>query len=176
MFLRVFDKFFFQHGPTFIFPFNQQQAVAAASASVRPGSSKLSTGAPGGLGGGASGAASSATVSSSTTAAAPALSFNYPNMGANETQYLAILQNNPYSFPIPAAVGAPPNYRANPHAQPMPMFNGSFYPSQMIHPSQIPQPPPPQQAPPAQPQNHHPSQPHQIPQTHQSSNISTSSS
>lgn len=68
MFLRVFDKFFFQHGPTFIFPFNQQQAVAAASASVRPGSSKLSTGAPGGLGGGASGAASSATVSSFTTA------------------------------------------------------------------------------------------------------------
>ncbi|KAI3525704.1 hypothetical protein L1887_04714 [Cichorium endivia] len=164
------------HGPAFIFPFNQQQAVAA-SASVRPGSSKLSTGTGGSLGGGASGAASTAAVSGSTTAAAPALSFNYPNMGANETQYLAILQNNPYTYPIPAAVGAPPNYRGNPHAQAMPLFNGSFYSSQMIHPSQIPQPPPPQQAAPqSQSQSHHPAQPQQIPQTHQNSSGSTSSS
>ncbi|KAI3815517.1 hypothetical protein L1987_15188 [Smallanthus sonchifolius] len=158
------------HGPAFIFPFNQQQAVAA-SASVRPGSSKLTASTAGGASGAASGAANSPTVSSSTTAAAPALSFNYPNMSANETQYLAILQNNPYSFPMPA-VGAPPNYRSSPHAQAMPLFNGSFYSSQMIHPSQIPQPP--QQAPPpTQAQNHHPSQSQQ---THQNSSGSTSSS
>ncbi|XP_024967030.1 protein TIME FOR COFFEE isoform X2 [Cynara cardunculus var. scolymus] len=151
------------HGPAFIFPFNQQQA----SASVRPGSSKLTSSTAG-----ASGApANSATMSgASTTPAAPALSFNYPNMTANETQYLAILQNNPYTFPIPA-VGTPPNYRGNPHAQAMPLFNGSFYSSQMIHPSQIPQPP--QQAPPpTQAQNHHPSHS----QTHQNSSGSTSSS
>ncbi|KAJ0581099.1 putative protein time for coffee [Helianthus annuus] len=159
------------HGPAFIFPFNQQQAVAAASASVRPGPSKLTTStAAGGLGA-ASGAANSATVTSSTTAVAPALSFNYPNINANETQYLAILQNNPYSFPMPA-VGAPPNYRPSPHAQAMPLFNGSFYSSQMIHPSQVPQQP--QQAtPPTQAQNHHPSQSQQ---THQNSSGSTSSS
>ncbi|KAI3715469.1 hypothetical protein L6452_22452 [Arctium lappa] len=161
------------HGPAFIFPFNQQQAVAA-SASVRPGSSKLTSSSTGGALGGASGAAAnSATMSASTTPAAPALSFNYPNMTANETQYLAILQNNPYTFPIPA-VGTPPNYRGNPHAQAMPLFNGSFYSSQMIHPSQIPQPP--QQAPPTQPQNHHPSHSQQISQTHQNSSGSTSSS
>lgn len=162
------------HGPAFIFPFNQQQAVAA-SASVRPGKLTSSTG---GSLGGASGAANSATASASTTPATPALSFNYPNMPANETQYLAILQNNPYTFPIPA-VGTPPNYRGNPHAQAMPLFNGSFYSSQMIHPSQIPQPP--QQPPPqTQPQNHHPSHSHshsqQISQTHQNSSGSTSSS
>ncbi|KAI3712384.1 hypothetical protein L1987_70939 [Smallanthus sonchifolius] len=158
------------HGPAFIFPFNQQQAVAA-SASVRPGSSKLTTStATGGLGA-ASGAANSPPVCSSTVAAAPGLSFNYPNMSANETQYLAILQNNPYSFPMPA-VGAPPNYGASPHAQVMSLFNGSFYSSQMMHSSQIPQPP--QQAPPpTQVQNHHPSQSQQ---THQNSSGSTSSS
>ena len=92
-----------QHGPAFIFPFNQQQAVVASAASVRPGSSKLNTSTSGGLGG-AAGSANSATVSSATTAAVPALSFNYPNMGANETQYMAILQNNAFPYPIPAAV------------------------------------------------------------------------
>ncbi|KAK9070898.1 hypothetical protein SSX86_009466 [Deinandra increscens subsp. villosa] len=152
------------HGPAFIFPFNQQQAVAA-SGSVRPGSSKLSGSTATGGFGGASGAANSAAVSSSTTsAAAPALSFNYPNMNANETQYLAIVQNHPYAFPMPA-VGGPPNYRgSHPHPQAMPLFNGSFYSSQMMHPSQIQQPP--QQAPP-------PTQPQQ---THQNSSGSTSSS
>ncbi|GJZ69114.1 protein time for coffee isoform X2 [Tanacetum coccineum] len=162
------------HGPAFIFPFNQQQAVAASAASVRPGSSKLNTSTAGGLGG-AAGSANSATVSSAATAAVPAMSFNYPNMGANETQYMAILQNNPFPYPIPAAVGGPPNYRANPHAQAMPLFNGSFYSSQMIHPSQIPQPSQ-QQAAPSQSQNHHPSQAQQISQTNQNSSGSTSSS
>ncbi|XP_076923917.1 protein TIME FOR COFFEE-like isoform X2 [Bidens hawaiensis] len=149
------------HGPAFIFPFNQQQAAVAA-ASVRPGTSKLDTSTATGV----SASANTATVSSSTTpAAVPALSFNYPNMSANDTQYLAIVQNHPYAFPMPAAVGAPPNYRGNhPHPQAMPLFNGSFYSSQMIHPSQIPQPPHP--APP----------PTQAQQTHQNSSGSTSSS
>nr|XP_043623570.1 protein TIME FOR COFFEE isoform X2 [Erigeron canadensis] len=129
------------HGPAFIFPFNQQQAVAA-SASVRPGSSKLNTSTSGGLGG----------------ASVP------PSSGTN----------NPYTFPIPA-VGAPPNYRGNPHAQAMPLFNGSFYSSQMIHPSQIPQSSQ-QVSPSAQAQNHHPTQSQQISQTHQNSSGSTSSS
>ncbi|KAK1419075.1 hypothetical protein QVD17_28232 [Tagetes erecta] len=152
------------HGPAFIFPFNQQQAVAA-SASVRPGSSKLSSSTTVGGLGSASGSANSAAVSSSTTAAAaPALSFNYPNMSANETQYLAIMQNHPYAFQIPA-VGGPPNYRGNhPHAQPMPVFNTPFYSSQMMHPSQI------QQAP------QQPTPPTQSQQTHQNSSGSTSSS
>ncbi|XP_076958360.1 protein TIME FOR COFFEE-like isoform X2 [Bidens hawaiensis] len=149
------------HGPAFIFPFNQQQAAVAA-ASVRPGTSKLNTS----TATGASASANTATVNSSTTpAAVPALSFNYPNMSSNDTQYLAIVQNHPYAFPMPAAVGAPPNYRGNhPHPQAMPLFNGSFYSSQMIHPSQIPQPP--QPAPP----------PTQVQQTHQNSSGSTSSS
>ncbi|PPD98989.1 hypothetical protein GOBAR_DD03988 [Gossypium barbadense] len=112
------------HGPAFIFPLSQQQAAAAT---VRPGSVKS----PG---------AGSTTLSSSNSAsvsatpagatAAPAMSFNYVNMPSNETQYLAILQNNP--FPFPAHVGAPPAYRGN-HAQPMPFIPGSFYSSQMKH-------------------------------------------
>ncbi|KAL7144700.1 hypothetical protein ABFS83_07G029800 [Erythranthe nasuta] len=61
------------------------------------------------------------------------MSYNYPNMApANETQYVAIMQNNGYPFPMPA-VGPPPNYRG----PAMPLFNGSFYSPQMIHPSQL---------------------------------------
>uniref|UniRef100_A0A5B7ASJ5 Protein TIME FOR COFFEE n=1 Tax=Davidia involucrata TaxID=16924 RepID=A0A5B7ASJ5_DAVIN len=122
------------HGPTFIFPMSQHQAAAAAAVSVRPGSAKSPT-ITGSVA--SSNASSSASVSASATAAAAAtaVSFNYPNMAANETQYLAILQNNAYPFPIPA-VGAPPTYRGT-HAQAMPYFNGSFYSSQMIHPSQL---------------------------------------
>ncbi|GFZ08841.1 time for coffee [Actinidia rufa] len=135
------------HGPAFIFPLNQQQAAVAvaAAASVRPGSVKSPTGG----GNVASTTASTpASVSGSATAppAANAVSFNYPNAPVSETQYLAILQNNAYPFPIPA-VGAPPVYRGT-HGQPMPCFNGSFYSSQMIHPSQLQQ-----QLPSTQPQN-----------------------
>ncbi|KAE8665593.1 vacuole membrane protein 1-like [Hibiscus syriacus] len=122
------------HGPAFIFPLSQQ-AAAAAAASVRPASAKS----PG---------TSSTTLSTSNSAsvsttpagatAAPAMSFNYANMPGNETQYLAILQNNAYPFPFPAHVGALPGYRGN-HAQPMPFIPGSFYTSQMLHPAQIQQ-------------------------------------
>ncbi|XP_068327983.1 protein TIME FOR COFFEE-like isoform X2 [Pyrus communis] len=133
------------HGPAFIFPLSQQQAAPAPS--VRPGSVKSSN-----AGGAASSSASnsaSLSASAATAAAAPALSFNYPNMAGNEPQYLAILQNNAYPFPMPPHVGAQPAYRG-PHAQAMPYFNGSFYPSQMLHPSQLQQqqqqPPPPSQS------------------------------
>ncbi|KAM7485585.1 hypothetical protein LguiA_001594 [Lonicera macranthoides] len=120
------------HGPAFIFPFNQQQ-TAVAAVSARPGSAKSPTT----LGNLASSASNSATACASSTAATTAttMSFNFPNMPVNETQYLAFLQNNAYPFPIPA-VGAPPNYRGT-HPQAMPLLNGSFYPSQMIHPHQM---------------------------------------
>lgn len=148
------------HGPAFIFPLNQQQAAAAAS--VRPGSVKSlpvsSNGAP-------SSAPNSASPNASgATATAPTMSFSYPNMPGNEAPYLAILQNNAYSFPIPAHVGGPPGYRGNPHAQAFPFFNGSFYSSQMLHPSQIQQ----QQLPAQSQQNQQ--------QGHQNTSISSGSS
>ncbi|KAL8047910.1 hypothetical protein ABFX02_07G030100 [Erythranthe guttata] len=108
-------------GPTFIFPLNHQQQQAAAA---RPSSAKSPA---------ASSASSAAAATSAAAAAAAAMSFNYPNMApANETQYVAIMQNNGYPFPMPA-VGPPPNYRG----PAMPLFNGSFYSPQMIHPSQL---------------------------------------
>lgn len=96
-------------------------------AAARPSAAKSpTTGAP------ANTSASAGTGAPSAAAAAAAMSFNYPNMAApNETQYLAILQNNGYPFPIPTA-----NYRGPP-GQAMPLFNGSFYSPQMIHPSQL---------------------------------------
>ncbi|XP_047180751.1 protein TIME FOR COFFEE isoform X2 [Vigna umbellata] len=150
------------HGPTFIFPLNQQQAAAAAS--VRPGSVKSlpvsSNGTPSSV---SNSAPPNASGTGAAAAAAPTMSFSYPNMPGNETPYLAILQNNAYSFPIPAHVGGPPGYRATPHAQAFPFFNGSFYPSQMIHPSQIQQ----QQIPAQSQQNQ---------QVHQNTSMSSGSS
>ncbi|KAK6130342.1 hypothetical protein DH2020_035899 [Rehmannia glutinosa] len=85
-------------GPAFIFPLNQQHAAMAAA---RPSAAKSPT----------TVSSSNTTTSSATNAAsaaagaaATAMSFNYPNMGANETQYLAILQNNGYPFPIPTII------------------------------------------------------------------------
>ncbi|XP_061338597.1 protein TIME FOR COFFEE-like [Gastrolobium bilobum] len=148
------------HAPAFIFPLNQQQAAAAAS--VRPGSVKslpvTSNGAP-------SCTSNSAPPNASCTGASPTMSFSYPNIPANEAQYLAILQNNAYPFPIPAHVGGPPAaYRGTPHAQAFPFFSGSFYSSQMLHPSQIQQ----QQLPAAQSQ--------QSQQGHHNTSISSGSS
>ncbi|KAJ7954900.1 Protein TIME FOR COFFEE [Quillaja saponaria] len=147
------------HGPALFFPLNQQQAAAAAS--VQPGSIKSST---------TSGTVTSSCTSNTTSvnpsatgaAAAPTMSFSYPNVPGNETQYLAILQNNAYPFPIPAHVGAPPAYRGT-HTQALPIFNGSFYSSQMLHPSQLQQ----QQL---------PAQSQQSQQGHQNTSISTGSS
>ena len=109
---------------------------------------------------------SSLSATAATAAAAPAMSFNYPNMAGNEPQYLAILQNNAYPFPMPPHVGAQPAYRG-PHAQAMPYFNGSFYSSQMLHPSQLQQQQ--QQQPP-------PSQSQQSQQGHPNTTISSGSS
>ncbi|XP_010551730.1 PREDICTED: protein TIME FOR COFFEE-like isoform X2 [Tarenaya hassleriana] len=120
------------HGPGFILPLGQQPyaAAAMASVSVRPPMS----------GNTASGAAASSASMNGSASASPAgtttMSFSYPNMASNETQYLAILQNNGYPFPVPAHVGAPPAYRGS-HGQPIPFFNGSFYSSQMIHPPHL---------------------------------------
>ncbi|XP_020534183.2 protein TIME FOR COFFEE isoform X6 [Jatropha curcas] len=123
------------HAPAFIFPLNQQQAAAAAAASVRPGTLKS---APVAAGNTASPSASnSASISATATAVAgaTAVSFNYPNMPGSEPQYLAILQNSAYPIPIPAHVSTP-TYRGTP-PQAMPFFNGPFYSSQMIHPTQL---------------------------------------
>ncbi|KAK7280147.1 hypothetical protein RJT34_25209 [Clitoria ternatea] len=152
------------HGPAFIFPLNQPQAAAAAS--VRPGSVKSL---PVSSNGGPSSACNSAPPNAAGTGAAaaatgPTMSFSYPNISGNETQYLAILQNNAYPFPIPAHVGGPPAYRGT-HAQPFPFFNGSFYSSQMLHPSQI-----------QQQQQQHPAQSQQSQPGHQNASISSGSS
>ncbi|KAJ0249024.1 Protein TIME FOR COFFEE [Hirschfeldia incana] len=117
------------HGPAFIFPVGQQPHGAAtiAAVSVRPPNS----------GNTSSGATANATSMNGSASAAPAgaptMTFSYPGMPGNETQYMAILQNNGYPFPVPAHVGAPPAYRGAP-GQPIPFFNGSFYSSQMIQP------------------------------------------
>jgi hypothetical protein len=117
------------HGPTFIFPLGQQPHAAAtiAAASVRPPNSGITSSGPTATSTSMNGSASA------TPAGAPTMSFSYPAMPGNETQYLAILQNNGYPFPVPAHVGAQPAYRGAP-GQPMPFFNGSFYSSQMIQP------------------------------------------
>lgn len=148
------------HGPALFFSLSQQHAAAAA-ASVRPGPAKSPN-----VGGAASAGASTSASSGSSAAAAAAatataMSFNYPNIPGSETQYLAILQNNPYAFPVPAHVGAAPAYRGS-HAQAMPFFNGSFYSSQMLHPSQL--------------QQQSPAQLPQSQQGHPNTSISSSSS
>ncbi|XP_054805510.1 protein TIME FOR COFFEE-like isoform X3 [Prosopis cineraria] len=120
----------------FIFPLPQQQAAAVAS--VRPGSVRSLPSTGTGVSSSGTSSAVSASASATGTAAAPTMSFSYPNMAGNETQYLAILQNNAYPFPVPAHVGGPPAYRGT-HAQALPFFNGSFYSSQMLHPSQLQQ-------------------------------------
>ncbi|KAJ0052265.1 hypothetical protein Pint_03321 [Pistacia integerrima] len=129
----------FLHAPAFIFPVSQQQAAANQS-----GPSKSAA------------LAKSASFSGNSTAAIPvsstalpavaaAVSYNYPNMAANGTPYLTIVQNEGFPFPVPTPIGTPPAVRG--HAQPLPYFNGSFYSSQIFHPSQIQQ----QQQPPSQP-------------------------
>ncbi|CAK7327020.1 unnamed protein product [Dovyalis caffra] len=150
------------HGPTFIFPMNQQQAAAAAAASVRPGSVKSP---PAGSGVASSSTSSSASMSATTSAVAgpTPMSFNYLNIPGNETQYLAFLQNAAYPIPIPAHVGAATAYRGT-HPQAMPLFNGSFYSSQMLHSSQLQQ------------QQHPSTQTQQSQQGHQNPSISSGSS
>lgn len=149
----IFEFFFFHQGPpTFIFPLNPQQAAAAAarSSSIKSGAAVNNgvpaTNGPNPIPG---------TVTSSVSTAPPTtMSFNFANMAPNEAQaqYLAILQNGGYPFPISAHVGGPPSYRGS-HPHPVPFFNGSFFSSQMLHPSHLQQQQ--SQTQPAPPVGHH---------------------
>ncbi|CAN8258471.1 unnamed protein product [Cochlearia groenlandica] len=121
------------HGPTFIFPLGQQPHAAAtlAATSVRPSNNGTTASS------GVTATSNSMNGSGSATpAGAQTMTFSYPGMPANETQYLAILQNNGYPFPVPAHVGPPPAYRGA-SGQPIPYFNGPFYSSQMIQPPHL---------------------------------------
>lgn len=140
----------------------QQQAAVA---NARPSSTKSPS-----TGGSAASASASTSAPMGAVAAnpnaGPAMSFSYPNIGGNEAQFMAILGNGAYPFPIPAHVGAAPPYRGSHPQAAMSFFNGPFYSSQMLHPSQLQQ----QQA--AQP-----SQSMQIQQQNQpNASISTASS
>ncbi|KAL5792922.1 hypothetical protein ACOSP7_001516 [Xanthoceras sorbifolium] len=148
----------FLHAPAFIFPISQQE-VAITGAANQSGPSKCAT------------SNKSASLSCNSTAALPAsstslppvaaaVSYNYPNMTANETPYMTILQNNGYPYPVPTPIGTPPGIRGT-HSQPLPFFNGSFYSSQFFHPSQLQQ-----QQPNSQP----------LVQAHQHTNTSSASS
>ncbi|KAJ6839565.1 protein TIME FOR COFFEE-like [Iris pallida] len=153
------------HGPAFIFPISQQPTAAAAAvaaAATRSITAKSTPGignaAPSAASGSPAAAGSGPSGHSTTT-----MSFNYPGLQPNDTQYLAFLQNNGYPFPIPAHVGGGPSpYRGASPSQAMPFFNGSFYSSPMLHPpsqqqfrQQQQQPPPTHQQPPAHSQQGH---------------------
>ncbi|KAG8080041.1 hypothetical protein GUJ93_ZPchr0007g6247 [Zizania palustris] len=116
-------------GPAFIFPFNQQHAAAAAVAAAN--AAKPS--------GGSNAVPPSATAHTSAAnlgAAAMNLSFgNFPTTA--DAQFLAILQNGGYPFPVAAHAGGPPSYRGMaPPGPGVPFFNGHVYSSHMVHPSQ----------------------------------------
>ncbi|KAF9607620.1 hypothetical protein IFM89_037548 [Coptis chinensis] len=88
------------HGPAFIFPLNQQQATPLPANKSGASKSSTSSNAASSI---ASQSAAGAPGNPSTAAAgATTMSFNYANMPGNEAQYVAILQNNGYPFPVPA--------------------------------------------------------------------------
>ncbi|KAK8933257.1 Protein TIME FOR COFFEE [Platanthera zijinensis] len=140
--------------PAFIFPMHQQQAQAVTQAATvgaanRSGAAKLSPGS-------GNVAPPSTMAASGANGPGMTMNFNYPGLPPNE-QYLAFLQNNAYSFPIPAHVSGAPSYRAANPGQTLPYFNLSFYSPSMIHPTQLrlQQPPPgTQQQPPYSQQGH----------------------
>ncbi|XP_057546212.1 protein TIME FOR COFFEE isoform X3 [Amaranthus tricolor] len=135
--------------PALFFPVNQQQPAVA---NVRPSSAKSPS---------TVGSAPSNSVSTSgpmgtpaaLNASTPTMSFSYPNMGRNETQYMTILGNGAYPYPMTAHVGAAPPYMGGSHPQAMSFFDGSFYSSQMLHPSQLQQGAPSSQSLPIQQQS-----------------------
>ncbi|KAJ3687059.1 hypothetical protein LUZ61_016223 [Rhynchospora tenuis] len=146
-------------GPAFIFPLNQQQVAAAVAAANRGGAMPP----------GASTSSSTTTANAGPTAA---MNLSFAGMPPTEAQFLTILQNGAYPFPVPGHTGAPPSYRGAAPGQAMPFFNAPFYPHQMPHPSQL-------QAPPHQQQSHS-AGPQQPPvhtqQTGQKTGVSSSSS
>ncbi|KAK6260085.1 hypothetical protein QQP08_000274 [Theobroma cacao] len=116
------------HGPAFLFPLSQHQNAANQSGPSKCATStnkaSLSNNSTPGI----------STGSAALPGVAAAVSFNYPNLGANEAPYLTILQNNGYPFAISAPAGNPSAIRGGTPTQALPFFNGSFYSSQMFHP------------------------------------------
>ncbi|KAA0064078.1 protein TIME FOR COFFEE isoform X1 [Cucumis melo var. makuwa] len=138
----------------FIFPIGQHQASVAQATANQSGSAKSSNNQSTSL---------FSNPETGTLVSFPAfpavstnMSYSHPNVVSVEAPYLAKLQNNGYPFTFSTPAGTSATYRTN-NAQPLPLFNGSFYSSQMFHPSQIQ---------PAQTQSHHqPSGSHKQPQT-----------
>jgi hypothetical protein len=125
---------FFQQGPAFIFPFNQQQAAvvaAAANAASRVGDAKPSVGSN-------TMPPSAAAHNSSANPGAAAMNLSFANLPPADAQLFAILQNGGYPFQVAAHAGGPPAaYRGMaPPGPAVPFFNGHVYPSHMLHPSQ----------------------------------------
>ncbi|KAL5197350.1 hypothetical protein ABZP36_000862 [Zizania latifolia] len=120
-------------GPAFIFPFNQQHAaaaaVAAANAANRVDDTKPS--------GGSNAMPPSATAhTSAANPGAAAMNLSFTNLQP-DAQFLAIIQNGSYTFPVAAHAGGPPSYRGMaPPGPAVPFFNGHVYSSHMLHPSQ----------------------------------------
>ncbi|XP_021279651.1 protein TIME FOR COFFEE isoform X2 [Herrania umbratica] len=116
------------HGPAFLFPLSQHQSAANQSGPSKCATStnkaSLSNNSTPGI----------STGSAALPGVAAAVSFNYPNLGANEAPYLTILQNNGYPLAVSAPVGNPSAIRGGTPTQALPFFNGSFYSSQMFHP------------------------------------------
>ncbi|KAG8099618.1 hypothetical protein GUJ93_ZPchr0013g35808 [Zizania palustris] len=119
-------------GPAFIFPFNQQHAaaVAAANAANRVDDTKPS--------GGSNAMQPSATAhTSAANPGAAAMNLSFTNLQPADAQFLAILQNGGYTFPVAAHAGGPPSYRGMaPPGPAVPFFNGHVYSPHMLHPSQ----------------------------------------
>ncbi|KAE8671340.1 Time for coffee, putative isoform 3 [Hibiscus syriacus] len=116
------------NGPAFIFPLSQYQTSANQSGPSKPATSTSKA---------SSTDNSTPGISTSSTVlpgVATAVSFNYPNLAANQPPYLTIIQNNGYPFSISAPVGNPPSIRGPTHGQVLPFYNGSFNSSQMFHP------------------------------------------
>ncbi|KAJ6306653.1 hypothetical protein OIU78_021883 [Salix suchowensis] len=125
------------HGPAFIFSLNPQHQASTAAMESQTGPSKSSSSINNELLSG-SAVAGVTTITSALPGMTAAVSFSYPNLAANEAPYLTILPNNGYPFPISTPVGNP-TFRGGAPAQALSFFNGSFYPSQMLHPSQLQQ-------------------------------------
>ncbi|KAF3332994.1 protein TIME FOR COFFEE isoform X2 [Carex littledalei] len=138
--------------PAFIFPLNQQQAQAAVAAAAVAAHNRGGTMPPG--------ASSSSSTTSANAGPAATMNLSFAGLPPADAQFLTILQNGPYPFPVPGHNGAPPSYRGAAPGQAMPFFNGPFYPPQMPHPSQLQAPPHQQQALSAGPQQQtvHPQQ------------------
>lgn len=115
---------------------SQHQTAVGTIANNEAGLPKSSTSASNGPLPGSS-AIGAPVSSSSLPGTASAVSFNYPNLTANEAlPYMAILQNNGYPFSISTHVGMPPPIKGGTHVPAMSFLGGSLYSSPVFHPSQ----------------------------------------